>query len=130
MMEKISEEELMEILGSYGVSDASFFASKRVTPDSMVYAFADEKGANYVLYAADYLGGYENLDLPHDFEFDDGYPYSKVSFRAVRVLSYADDAKKKAESDIDENHYWTRASTGDVCMLFAVDELKMNNNDV
>lgn len=124
MMEKISEEELMVILESYDISDVFYVTSKWVTPDSMVYIFADKKGANYVLYVADYLGGYEDLEMPHDFEFDDGYPYSKVSFRAVRVFSYVDDAKKKAESDIDENHYWTRASTGDVCMLFAVDELK------
>ena len=124
MMEKISEEELMEILESYGVNGVSYVTSKRVTPDSMIYVFVDEKGVNYVLFVADYLGGYEDLDLPHDFEFDDGYPYGKVSFRAVRVFSYVDDAKKKAEGYIDENHYWTRASTGDVCMLFAVDELK------
>ena len=124
MMEKISEEELMEILESYGVNGVSYVTSKRVTPDSMIYVFVDEEGANYVLYAADYLGGYEDLDLPHDFEFNDGDPYSKVSFRAVSVFSYVDDAKKKAESDIDEKHYWTRASTGDVCMLFAVDEIE------
>ena len=124
MMEKISEEELMEILESYGVNGVSYVTSKRVTPDSMVYFFADKKGANYVLYVADYLGGYEDLEMPHDFEFDDGYPYSKVSFRAVRVLSYVDDAKKKADDRIDDNHYWTKASTGDVCMLFGVDEIE------
>ena len=125
MMEKISEEELMEILGSYGVGGVSYVTSKQVTPDSMVYVFADEKDANYVLYVADYLGGYEDLDLPHAFEFDDGYPYSKVSFCVVRVFSYVDNVKKKANDYIDDNHYWTKASTGDVCMLFAVDGLKM-----
>ena len=124
MMEKISEEELMEILESYGVNGVSYVTSKRVTPDSMIYVFVDEEGSNYVLFVADYLGGYEDLEMPHGFEFDDGYPYSKVSFRAVRVFSYVDDAKKKAESDIDEKHYWTKASTGDVCMLFGVDEIK------
>ena len=125
MMEEISEKELMEILKSYGVSDASFLASKRVTPDSMVYVFADEKSANYVLYVADYLGGYEDLDMPHVFEFDYGLPYDKISFRAVRVFSYVDDAKKKADDRIDDNHYWTKASTGDVCMLFGVDGVEM-----
>ena len=125
MMEKISEKELIEILKSYGVSDASFLASKRVTPDSMVYVFADEKNANYVLYVADYLGGYEDWDMPHDFEFDYGLPYDKVSFRAVRVFSYVDKAKKKADGYIDDNHYWTKASTGDVCMLFGVDGVEM-----
>lgn len=124
MMRMIPEEELIEILKSYGVSDASFLASKWVTPDSMVYVFAGKKSVNYVLYAADYLGGYEDLDMPHDFEFDDGYPYSKVSFRAVRVFSYVDDARKKADGYLDDNHYWTKASTGDVCMLFGVDEIE------
>lgn len=124
MMEEISEKELIEILKSYGVSDASFLVSKRVTPDSMVYVFADEKSANYVLYAADYLGGYEDLDMPHDFKFDYGFPYDKISFRAVRVFSYVDKAKKKADGYIDDNHYWTKASTGDVCMLFGVDEIE------
>ena len=123
-MRMIPEEELIKILESYGVGDVFYITSKRVTPDSMVYVFADEKGANYVLYAADYLGGYEDLDMPHDFEFDYGFPYDKVSFRAVRVFSYVDDAKKKADDRIDDNHYWTKASTGDVCMLFGVDEIK------
>ena len=123
-MRMIPEEELIKILESYDVSDVFYVTSKRVTPDSMVYVFADEKGANYVLYAADYLGGYEDLDMPHDFEFDYGFPYDKVSFRVVRVFSYVDDAKKKADDRIDDNHYWTKASTGDVCMLFGVDEIK------
>lgn len=123
-MRMIPEEELIKILESYGVSDVFFITSKRVTPDSMVYVFADEKGANYVLYAADYLGGYEDLGMPHDFEFDYGFPYDKVSFRAVRVFSYVDKAKKKADGYIDDNHYWTKASTGDVCMLFGVDEIE------
>ena len=61
MMEKISEEELMEILESYGVTGVSYMTSKQVTPDSMIYVFVDEEGANYVLFVADYLGGYEDL---------------------------------------------------------------------
>ena len=125
MMEKISEDELMEILKSYGVEDVSHAASKWVTPDSMVYVFSDKRGVNYVLYVADYLGGYEDLDMPHDFEFDYGYPYSRVSFRAVKIFSYKDGAEKKADRYIDDDHYWTEASTGDVCMLFGVDELKI-----
>lgn len=124
MMEKMSEEELMEILESYGVDCASYVTSKWVAPDSMVYIFTDGKGANYVLYVADYLGGYEDLDMPHDFKFDYGFPYDKVSFRAVRVFSYVDKAKKKADGYIDDNHYWTKASTGDVCMLFGADEIE------
>lgn len=125
MMDKISEEELMEILESYDVGDVSYVTSKWVTPDSMIYVFSDKKGANYVLYAADFLGGYEDLEMPHDFEYDDGHPYSKVSFRAVKIFSYRDDARNKADDCVDDNHYWTKASTGDICMLFAVDELKM-----
>lgn len=97
----------------------------------MGYAWFDDLyifrkgGANYILYAADYLGGYEDLDMPHNFAFDDGYPYSKVSFRAIKIFSYKKDAKKKADGYIDDNHYWTKASTGDIYMLFAVDELKI-----
>lgn len=123
-MRMISEEELIKILESYGISNVSYRASKQVAPDSMVYIFTDGKGANYVLYAADYLGGYEDLDMPHDFKFDYGFPYDKDSFRAVRVFSYVDKAKKKADGYIDDNHYWTKASTGDVCMLFGVDEIE------
>ena len=123
MMNKISEDELNDILESYGVSGLVFEGSKWVTPDSMIYVFLDKDGTSYVLYAADFLGGYEDLDMPHDFEFDDGYPYSKVSFRAVKIFSYKEDAEKKALGYTDDNHYWTKASTGDVCMLFAVEGL-------
>ena len=48
-----------------------------------------------------------------------------VSFRAAKVFSYRKNAKKKAEEHIDNKYFWTKASTGDVCMLFAVDELKV-----
>lgn len=124
MINKIPENELKEILESYDVHGVVFEASKWVTPDSMVYIFSDKNGAKYVLYSADYLGGYDEIDLPFDFEFDDEYPYSKVSFRAVKIFSYKKDSKKKAEGYIDDNHYWTKASTGDVCMLFGVSDLK------
>ena len=125
MMEKIDQHELAEIFDSYGINGVFYNTSKWVTPDSMIYIFSDKGGVNYFLYAADYLGGYEDLDIPHDFAFDDGYPYSKVSFRAIKIFSYKKDAKKKADGYIDDNHYWTKASTGDICMLFAVDELKI-----
>ena len=106
-MNKIEQEELAEIHNSYGI-------------EGVLY-----DGAKYVLLAADYLGGYEEYEMPYDFEFDDGFPYSQASFRAVKVFSYKEDAKKKADGYIDDKHYWTKASTGDVCMLFAVDELKV-----
>ena len=125
MMEKIDQHELAEILDSYGINGVFYNTSKLVTPDSMIYIFSDKSGANYILYAADYPSGYEDLDMPHDFVFDDGYPYSKVSFRAMKIFSYKKDAKKKADGYIDDNHYWTKASTGDICMLLAVDELKI-----
>ncbi len=124
MMKKIKHEELVEILDSYGVEGALYDTAKQITPDSMIYIFSDRSGAKYILLAADYLGGYEEFEMPHDFEFDDGFPYDKVSFRAVKVFSYKDGAKKKANGYIDDKHYWTKASTGDVCMLFAVDELR------
>lgn len=124
MMKKIKHEELVEILDSYGVEGVLYDTAKQITPDSMIYIFSDRSGAKYILLAADYLGGYEEFEMPHDFEFDDGFPYDKVSFRAVKVFSYKDGAKKKANRYIDDKHYWTKASTGDVCMLFAVDELR------
>lgn len=123
-MKKIKHEELVEILDSYGVEGVLYDTAKQITPDSMIYIFSDRSGAKYILLAADYLGGYEEFEMPHDFEFDDGFPYDKVSFRAVKVFSYKDGAKKKANRYIDDKHYWTKASTGDVCMLFAVDELR------
>ena len=125
MMEKISQDELMEILESYGVDGVSYETSRQVTPDSMIYVFSDKDDIKYVLYSADFLGGYEDLDMPHDFSFNDGYPYDKVSFRAIKIFSYKNDAKKMASGYIDDNHYWTKSSTGDVCMLFVVDELKI-----
>ena len=124
-MNKITQDELVEILNSYGVNGLSYDGAKQITPDSMIYLFSNEDDAKFILLAADYLGGYEDIDMPHDFEFDDGYPYSKVSFRAVKVFSYKKYAKKKAEEYIDDKHYWTKASTGDVCMLFGVSDLKV-----
>lgn len=88
MMKKVDQHELAEILDSYGINDVFYNTSKWVTPDSMIYIFSDKGGVNYILYAADYLGGYEDLDMSHDFAFDDGYPYSKVSFRAIKIFSY------------------------------------------
>ncbi len=125
MMNKITRDELAEILNSYGVNGVFYNSTKQITPDSMIYIFSDKDGAKYILLAADYLGGYEEFDMPHDFEFDDGFPYSNISFRATKVFSYRKNAKKKAEEYIDDKHFWTKASTGDVCMLFAVDELKV-----
>ena len=125
MMNKISQNELHEILESYGIDKASYDYASRITPDSMVYVFSDKDNTKYVLFVADYLGGYENLKIPHNLEFDYGYPYRKVSFRIIKILSYKEDAKKKAEEYIDDNHYWTVASTGDICMLFAVDNLNI-----
>lgn len=123
-MNKIAQDELAEILDSYGINGVFYDDAKQITPDSMIYIFSDKDGAKYILLAADFLGGYEKLKMPYDFEFDDGFPYNKVSFRAVKIFTYKDGAKKRAEGYIDDNHYWTKASTGDICMLFAVDELK------
>ena len=125
-MSQISQNELTEILESYGIINASLTQVKFVTPDSAIYVFSDKNGTNYVLYAADYLGGYEDIKLPYNFEFDYGFPYSTVSFQATKILSYKDDAKKKADGYIDDNHYWTKASTGDVCMLFECSNLKID----
>ena len=73
--------------------------------------------------ASDYLE--DEIELPCDFVFD-YYPDSVVKFRAVHIFSYVDNAKKKAEGYIDDNHYRTISNAGgSVCMLFAVDELEM-----
>lgn len=122
-MYKINQDELMEILKSYGIEDLIFDKFLQVEPDLALYIFHDDKNINYVLIAADYLDGYEDLELPCDFEFN--YYYNKiVSFRAIRRFSYLDNATKKTEGYIDDDHLWTKASTGDVCMLYACDDLK------
>ena len=125
MMDKIPQDELSEILHSYNIDGLSFDRAKQVEPDMMLNFFHDEEKTNYAQLAADYLGGYEDKELPYDFEFDYGYPYNKVSFRATKVFSYSSKAEKKADGHIDDEHLWTKASTGDVCMLFACSDLKI-----
>ena len=124
-MEKISEDELNEILHSYNLDGLSFDNAKQVEPDIILYFFHDKENIPYVLLTADYLGGYEDKNLPYDFEFDYGYPYRKVTFRAWEAFSYSEDSSKKADEYIDDNHLWTKASTGDVCMLFRCSDLKI-----
>lgn len=124
-MNKLTQSELAELLTSYGSEGLLSKTSKLVTPDSAIYSFTDSKGAHYILFVADYLGGYMNLAPPFNLEFDDGAPYSKVSFRVTKIISYRDDAKKKANGYTDDKHYLTKTNDGDVCMLFVVDNLKI-----
>ena len=122
-MERISDEELKEIIESYGLDDLVFDTFKQVEPDKALYVFhgKEDTGMKYCLIVADYLDS--NIELPCSFKFD-YYPDSFVSFKANRIISYVDNAKKTTDEYIDDNHYLTMASTGDVCMFLGVDELK------
>lgn len=126
MIEKIPQDELTEILHSYNLYGLSFDTAEQVEPDMIIYIFSDENNFKYVLLAADTLSGYEDNELPYDFEFDYGYPYNKVSFCAIKLFSHSEDAPKKATEYIDDKNIWAKASTGDVCMLFGCTNLKTN----
>lgn len=115
-MQIIAEDELIEIISSYGVSNLVYQKFLQVGPDMILYLFKDNKNVNHILIAADFLGGYEEIKLPYQFEFDDP-DYSQVSFEVVNIFSYINNASKKALGYIDDKNFWTKASTGDVCML-------------
>ena len=117
MMSRISSEELKEILSSYGIDNLSYKKTVQVGPDMVLYVFSDKDDEKYVLVAADYLGDYMNIKLPYVFEFDDK-DYKHISFRAVKALSYSENAAKRADGYIDDERLLTKASTGDVCLLF------------
>lgn len=121
-MRRIDEAGLKEITKSYGLDSLVFDFYKQVEPDTALYFFHDKDNIRYCLIASDYLDS--DIELPHDFEYD-YYPDNTAKFRAIYIFSYTDDAKKKAKGYIDDNHYRTMASTGDVCMLFTIDELKI-----
>lgn len=121
-MHEIPKNELKEILESYGLYEASFDTFKQAEPDTALYFFHDKNNTRYCLIASDYIDG--DIELPCDFEYD-YYPNDNIKFRVVYIFSYLKNAKKKASGYIDDEHYRTMASTGDVCMLFAIDELEM-----
>ncbi|MBR3132208.1 hypothetical protein IKG33_02260 [Candidatus Saccharibacteria bacterium] len=122
-MDRIDETELKEIIDSYGLDELIFDTFKQVEPDTALYFFHDRDNTKYCLITSDYLDN--NIKLPCDFKYD-YYPDNIVEFRAIRIFSYVENAKKKAEGYIDDNHYRTMASTGGgVCMLFAIDKLKI-----
>lgn len=73
-MKEIDSKELTEIIESYGQTDLTFSKSLQVEPDTTLYTFYSNDNVPYVLIAADYLGGYEEYDLPHIFIFDYGPP--------------------------------------------------------
>ncbi|MBQ3353334.1 hypothetical protein IJG89_03280 [Candidatus Saccharibacteria bacterium] len=122
-MKKISQIELNKIVASYGFGNLSFKEYMQVEPDTALYILCDDKGAYYILLVSDYLGGYDEIKLPHRFMFD-YYPEKKIRFDAICSFSYVDNAPKAAADYIDDNHLKTQASTGDICMLFSVDKLK------
>ena len=121
-MEKIAGDELAEIIASYSLEDLVFERFVQVEPDTAIYIFHDNKGAKYVLLVADYLGGYDEFELPHKFVFD-YYPDRIVKFDAVRKFPYVHNAPKATLNYEDSKHLVTQASTGDVCMLFGVDNV-------
>lgn len=124
-MQKINDKELKEIIESYGLNDLVFDTFKQVEPDTALYIFHDKNDIKikYCLIASDYLDG--NIELPCDFEFD-YYQYNCVKFRVIHIFSYVNNAKKKADGYIDDNHYRTMADNGGgVCMLFAIEDLKI-----
>lgn len=123
-MHKIDEAELIEIIKSYGLGNLIFGKHICVEPDTCLYTFYSDTGKKYVLVASDYLGHYVGIELPYDFEYD-YYVDSIVKFHAIRRFSYIDGAPKKAEGYIDDEHLWTTASTGDVCMLFECDRIEL-----
>lgn len=124
-MRKIPENELKDIIKSYGFNDLIFDTWGQVEPDSCVYVFHNSKKEYFVLFAADFLGGYEEIKYPHKFEFDFGYGYTEIKFTAEKPCSYIDNAPKRAADYIDDNRLWTKStSTGDICMLFKVNDIK------
>ena len=123
-MEILPHDELKAILHSYNVDGLSFDDAKQVSPDMTIYFFHDKEKTTYVLLAADYLGGFEDKTLPYNFEFNYGHPYSEITFNAIQSFSYSENAPQKATEYIDDNHLWTKASTGDLCMLFKCSDIK------
>ncbi len=123
-MQNLTENELKNIVKAYGFDNLVFDFGKQVGPDESIYIFHDDKDKNYALFVADFLGGYDTIELPFEFEFDDDYPYKKISFRALKRFSYTNGAEAAASGYVDDDHFLTKASSGDVCMLFECSDLK------
>ena len=121
-MEKISKPELVEILKSYGLCNLIFDFFRQVEPDTAIYVFHDEENIQYCLVAADYL--FDDAKMPYYFEYS-YYSNAVVKFRAIKQLSYIENAPKKAVGYIDDEKHRTKASTGDVCMLYVIDDLEL-----
>ena len=122
-MYKINQDELMEILKSYGIEDLVFDKFIEVEPDTSLYVFHDDRNNPYCLVTTDYPGGYFDVTLPCDFEYD-YYPDSTVKFHAICNFLYVKCATKKAEGYIDDGHLLTKVSTGDICVLYVCDYLE------
>ena len=75
---------------------------------------------------ADYFGDMSNLEKPYHVWYD--YfdpPYVKIDFQATKFYSYLDGAPVAAKGYIDDDHYWTKTSAGDLCMFCQVADLKI-----
>ena len=120
-MKKIDKIELGEIIKSYWFNNLAFDCFKKVEPDTALYIFHDEKNIRYCLVAADFLT--DDIKIPCEFMYN-YYINTIVKFRAIKQFSYIKNAPKKADNYIDDKKHWTRTSTGDVCILLAVDNLE------
>lgn len=119
MKKYIDKDELNEILDSYNLKGLIIDYHRSVEPDTDIYIFHDKNNKQYCLIASDYLS---ETELPCEFIFE-YYRDDSAYFRAVKQFSYTKGAPKAAEDYIDDNHFRTMASTGDVCMMYEIEDL-------
>ena len=125
-MKQLQYAELNEILRAYGFSELKLDRYLSVEPDRDIYLFRDAAGQQYALIVADYFGDMSNLEIPYHVWYD--YfdpPYAKIDFQATKFYSYLDGAPVAAKGYIDDDHYWTKTSAGDLCMFCQVADLKI-----
>lgn len=119
----LNEKELQEIVIAYGLKGLVFDYYELVEPDITLYFFHNNTGLKYCLTEADYP--HYAPYFPCDFLYDHCYG-GNVSFIATKQFSYLENTPKKATDYIyDDNHYLTKASSGDICMMYAIDNLKI-----
>lgn len=125
MKKYISNNELSEILASYDLKDLIFDYYKSVEPDTDIYIFHDKNNRQYCLIASDYL---DETEMPCEFIFE-YYKDDSAYFRAIKRFSYEPEATKAAVGYVDDGNFRTMASTGDVCMMYEVEDLSVYMNE-
>ena len=125
MKKYISNNELSEILASYDLKDLIFDYYKSVEPDTDIYIFHDKNNRQYCLIASDYL---DETEMPCEFIFE-YYKDDSAYFRAIKRFSYVPEATKAAVGYVDDGYFRTMASTGDVCMMYEVEDLSVHMNE-